>query len=38
MLFIPLPLLTDLLPILGGGGMLNELFVAGLGGGILKDE
>lgn len=38
MLFIPLLLLTVLLPILGGGAMLNEPGVAGLGGAMLNDE
>jgi hypothetical protein len=38
--FIPLLELTVRLPIptLGGGAMLNELLLAGFGGGILKDE
>jgi len=38
MLFIPVPLLAVRFPILGGGAMLNELGVAGLGGGMLNEE
>jgi hypothetical protein len=39
-MFIPLPVLVVLLPIpmLGGGAILNELVLAGLGGGMLNDE